>query len=141
MKIALIGASGYLGRALTEEAVGRGHDVTAIVRTPEKVPASPRVTAIRGDVFDMDGLTALLVGHDVAVAAFSANGSANVEEDFVRAADAILAAVEASGVPRLAVVGGAASLEIAPGKLLFDTPDFNPAWKEGARGTLRFLEK
>ena len=67
MKIALIGATGFIGSRLLAELTSRGHDVTAIVRNPEKVPAGPRVTARKGDVFDRDGLAALLAGHDAVI--------------------------------------------------------------------------
>ena len=69
MKIALIGATGQAGTPILKELVRRGHQVTAIVRNPEKVQAQANVTPKKGDVFDKDGLAALLKGHDAVISA------------------------------------------------------------------------
>ena len=69
MKVALIGASGFIGSRLLAELSARGHAVTAIVRNPEKVAALPGVTAVKGDVFDKDGLAKLVAGHDAVISA------------------------------------------------------------------------
>jgi len=53
---------------------------------------------------------------------------------------ALIAAVQSAGVKRLLVVGGAASLEVAPGKALLDTPDFPPAYRPEATAGLKFLK-
>ncbi|MGZ8348244.1 MAG: NAD(P)-dependent oxidoreductase, partial [Allosphingosinicella sp.] len=115
MKIALIGATGNVGRRLAAEAVRRGHQVTAIARDPSKVEAADSVTATQGDLADPDAMADLLRGHDVAILSVRFQGL-----DL----DKALGAFTASGVPRLMVVGGAASLEVAPGLALLDTPDF-----------------
>jgi len=60
MKIALIGATGNAGAPILNELVRRGHEVTAIVRNPEKIAVQPRVTAKKGDVSDQQGLATLL---------------------------------------------------------------------------------
>lgn len=131
MNIALIGATGFIGSRLLAELTGRGHQVTAIVRNPEKVPAGPGVTAQKGDVFDRDGLAALLAGHDAVISAvhFSASDPA-----------VLLAAVKQSGVKRYLVVGGAGSLEVAPGVRLFDTPEFPAIYLDEARKGGAFLD-
>ncbi|HEY0274632.1 MAG TPA: NAD(P)-dependent oxidoreductase [Paenirhodobacter sp.] len=131
MKIALIGASGNAGSRILRELSDRGYAVTAIARSPEKIAALPNVTAVKGDVFDKDGLAALLKGHDVVVSSvhFTASDPA-----------LLLAAVRASGVPRYIVVGGAGSLEIAPGKRLVDQPDFPVAYKAEASKGADFLD-
>ncbi|WP_038359461.1 NAD(P)-dependent oxidoreductase [Bosea sp. UNC402CLCol] len=131
MKIALIGASGFIGSRLLAELASRGHNVTAIVRNPEKVAAKPGVTAVKGDVFDKDGLAKLLAGHDAVISAvhFSASDP-----------QTLLAAVKQSGVKRYLVVGGAGSLEVAPGVKLFDTPDFPAAYLDEARKGGAFLD-
>ena len=131
MKVALIGASGNVGSRLLAELAARGHSVTAIVRNPEKLPARPGVTAKRGDVFDKAGLAALLAGHDIAISAvrFSASD-----------ARTLIDAVKASGVRRYLVVGGAGSLEVAPGKRLIDQPDFPAAYKPEAAKGAEFLD-
>ena len=130
MKIALIGATGNAGAPILNELVRRGHDVTAIVRNPEKVPAQPKVTAQKGDVFNQDGLAALIKGHDVVISSvhFSASDP-----------NKLIGAVKASGVKRYLVVGGAGSLEVAPGKKLIDTPEFPAAYKTEAAAGGAFL--
>jgi putative NADH-flavin reductase len=131
MNIALIGATGFVGSRLLAELTRRGHQVTAIVRNPEKVPAGPSVTARKGDVFDRDGLAALIAGHDAVISAvhFSASDAAG-----------LLAAVKQSGVKRYLVVGGAGSLEVAPGVKLFDTPAFPAIYLGEARKGGDFLD-
>jgi putative NADH-flavin reductase len=131
MSIALIGATGHIGSRLLAELSTRGHAVTAIVRNPEKVPALPGVTAVKGDVFDQAGLATLLAGHDAVISAvhFSASDPA-----------ALIDAVKQAGVKRYLVVGGAGSLEVAPGVKLVDTPDFPAIYLDEARKGGAFLE-
>lgn len=131
MKVALIGASGFIGSRLLAELSSRGHSVTAIVRNTEKVAALPGVTATKGDVFDKDGLAKLLAGHDAAISAvhFAASDP-----------QLLLAAVKHSGVKRYLVVGGAGSLEVAPGVRLFDTPEFPAIYLDEARKGGVFLD-
>jgi uncharacterized protein len=126
MKVALMGASGAGGSRLAAELSRRGHEVTAIARHPDKIAKSPGVTAKKGDVFDKAGLAQLLKGHDAVVSAvrFSASDP-----------KLLIEAVKQSGVRRYFVVGGAASLEVAPGAKLIDTPQFPAAYKaEAAKG-------
>jgi putative NADH-flavin reductase len=131
MKIALIGATGFIGSRLLAELTSRGHQVTAIVRNPEKVPQGAGVSAKKGDVYDKDGLAALLAGHDAVISAvhFSASDPAT-----------LLAAVKQSGVKRYLVVGGAGSLEVAPGVKLFDTKEFPAIYLDEARKGGAFLD-
>ena len=131
MKVALIGASGMIGSRLLGELVRRGHDVTAIVRRPEKVPALPKVTAKKGDVFDGHGLAELLKGHDAAISSVHFAQSDPKK---------LVAAVKASGVPRYLVVGGAGSLEVAPGMKLIETPQFPAQYKAEAQAGGDFLD-
>jgi putative NADH-flavin reductase len=140
MKIALIGATGYVGSHLLNEALDRGHEVTAIVRHPERLPVRAGLTAKKGDVYDQEALAALLPGHDAVISAFSMDKDAqDVYQSMVDGAQAIIAATKKAGVKRLLVVGGAGSLETAPGQQVIDDPDFPPAWKAGALGTRQFL--
>lgn len=139
MNIALIGASGYVGSALLEEALARGHQVTALVGHPEKLAARPRLTALRADALDTAALASRLRGHDAVISAFSGHAQAEVCRYYVRGMRSIIDATKASGVPRLLVVGGAASLEVAPGVQLLDTPDFPAQWRETAAGAREAL--
>ena len=133
MTIAHIGATGKVGGRILEEMLRRGHTVTAISRHPEKVPAGASVTAARGDVDDPDKLAALLKGHDAVIssAPFVPGSSPK-----------LLDAIHKSRVKRYIAVGGAGSLEVAPGKLLKDSglipPEWLPAVNEGAE-LLRLL--
>lgn len=131
MRIALIGASGHVGSRLATEFIARGHTVTGIVRHPENASPSERLCIVRGDARDATSLTALVAGHDVVVTA-----ARFLDSD----ARSTIEATKTARVSRLMVVGGAGSLEIAPGKRLMDTPDFPAAYKPEAAAGGEFLD-
>lgn len=131
MRIALIGASGHVGSRLAAEFVARNHTITGIVRHPENASPSERLCIVKGDARDATALAALVAGHDVVVSAAS-----NLDST----ARSIIDAVKTAGVPRLMVVGGAGSLEVAPGRHLLDTPEFPAAYKAEAVAGRAFLE-
>ncbi len=131
-KIALIGASGNAGSRILKELSDRGHQVTAIARNPEKIASLPNVVAKKGDVFDEAGLSELLKGHDTVISAVHFTASDPVT---------LIEAVRASGVSRYLVVGGAGSLEIAPGQRVVDLPDFPAAYKAEATKGAEFLDR
>lgn len=132
MKIALIGASGFVGAAILDEAVRRGHHVTAIVRDVSKIAAHPRVRAVAVDAQDSQALAAVLEGHDRVISAYNPGWSVpDIYEQYLKGASAIVRAA-LTAKSWLLVVGGAGSLEIAPGVQLVDTPDFPAEWKQGA---------
>jgi putative NADH-flavin reductase len=140
VNIAIIGATGFVGSNVLNEALERGHSVTAIVRRPDRLPVRGGLTPVKGDVHDVDGLARLLAGHEAVISAFSADkDSPDVYQSMVDGAKAIIAATKKAGVKRLLVVGGAGSLEIAPGQQAIDQPDFPEAWRPGASGTREFL--
>ena len=140
MKIALIGATGYVGAALLEEALNRGHRVTALVRHPEKLAQHANLDAQQADVHDVAALAEQLRGHDVVLSAFNPGwGLADIREQFIAGSRAIIGATKAAGVERLLVVGGAGSLYVAPGQQLIDTPNFPAEYKEGAEGARQAL--
>ncbi len=133
MNIALLGATGNAGSRLLAELLARGHRVTAIARHPETLASRDGLTAKAGDVNDEAGLAALLRGHDAVISA------THFQSTDPRV---LIAAIRASGVLRLLMVGGAGSLEVAPGLALVDTPEFPAAYKAEAsagRDTLRLL--
>ena len=131
MKIALIGASGNVGARILKELSSRGHTVTAIARHPEKIGSLANVSAVKGDVGDKAGLAALLKGHDAVVSSVRFTDGSPTR---------LLEAVRAAGVKRYLVVGGAASLEVAPGKRLLDTPQFPAAYKAEASAAAAYLD-
>jgi uncharacterized protein len=131
MKIAVIGASGNAGSRITTELARRGHSVTAIARHPEKIASGANVTPTRGDVMDQAGLARLLAGHDAAISSvhFLASDPAK-----------LIGAAKESKVGRYLVVGGAGSLEVAPGVRLVTTPGFPVAYKAEAEKGAAFLD-
>ncbi len=129
--IALIGASGNVGSRILRELSERGHQVTAIARHPEGIPSLPGATAVGGDINDSTGTATLLAGHDAVVSSVKF-----LDTDF----DRLLNAVRASGVKRFLVVGGAGSLEVAPGQRLVDQPDFPSQYKQEALRGAEFLD-
>jgi uncharacterized protein len=144
MNTALIGASGFIGSALLKELLARGHRVSALVRHPEKLAAQPNLAALASDVLDTARLAAQLKGFDAVISAFSGHAQNNTYDYYMQGIGSIIAATKLAGVPRLLVVGGAGSLEVAPGVQLMDTPDFPAAYQataEGARQALALLQK
>jgi putative NADH-flavin reductase len=150
MKIALIGGSGFVGKAIARELLDRGHIVTAISRNPGQGLAAGetvggasggRITGVKGDVFEVDKMAGLLKGHDAVVSAYNP-GWTNPEiyADFMRGSAAIQEAVKRSGVRRLIVIGGAGSLYIKPGVQLVDTPQFPAEYKAGATAARDYLD-
>jgi uncharacterized protein len=125
-KIAIIGATGRAGSQLLEEALRRGHAVTAIARNASKLGERAGVTVKDLDVLDTSALQQAVAGHD---AVFSAAHFKGIP------ASAIIDAVKKAGVKRLLVVGGAGSLFAAPGLKVIDTPNFPAEYKvEAAAG-------
>jgi putative NADH-flavin reductase len=121
MKIVLYGASGMIGSRILTEALARQHEVVAVVRNPDKVEPRPHLTIVRGDATDAASIAATAAGADVAISAYSPGADNSL---LTKNAHALLEGVARAGVPRLVVVGGAGSLEVAPGQLLVDSPNF-----------------
>jgi len=141
MNIALIGATGFVGSALLEELLNRGHTVRALQRDTAKLTARNGLEARAVDVLAGDNLAAELKGVDAVVSAFNAGwANPNLHDDFLRGSDAIADAARKAGV-RLIVVGGAGSLFIAPGQQLVDSPAFPAEWKQGALAAREVLTR
>lgn len=130
MNVSVLGASGQAGSEIIKELAARGHHVLAIARKPEAIPKAPGVIAKASDASDPAALAALIRGTDAVISALH----------FDIPAATLLSALKQAGVKRLLVTGGAASLEVAPGKLLIDTPDFPEEWKPIARPGIVFLD-
>jgi putative NADH-flavin reductase len=136
MKIAIYGAGGAIGTAIAKEAVGRGHEVTAVVRDPAKVALShDQLTVTQGDVTDSAGVTAVAETHDAVISAVGPNwGKGDDLSVYTQGAESLIQGIGAVETqPRLVIVGGAGSLEVAPGVALYDTPEFPDAWRPMAK--------
>ena len=125
MKIALIGATGFVGTAVLAELLQRDHQVTALVRDTSKLSPRPGLVVRAADAHDADAIAAAVRGHDAVVSAFNPGwNEPALYEKFMQGSAAIERGVAASGVKRLLVVGGAGSLFVAPGVQMVDTPEF-----------------
>jgi hypothetical protein len=125
MNIALIGATGFVGAAVLAELLQRGHAVTALVRDPAKAALPSTVTTIVADARDAASIAAGVRGADAVISAFNPGWTApDLYAAFLNGSAAIERGVEAAGIKRLLVVGGAGSLFVAPGVQLVDTPNF-----------------
>lgn len=140
MKIAIIGATGFLGSKLVKEAKDRGLEVTAIARNPEKLTEEVQKAAI--DVNQVDELAEVLKGQDAVVSAFNAGWkNPNLYQDFLKGSKSIQEAVKKAGVERLLVIGGAGSLYDAENNQLVDSPDFPAEIKPGATAARDYLNE
>ncbi|GKG71321.1 3-beta hydroxysteroid dehydrogenase [Parabacteroides goldsteinii] len=135
-KIVIIGATGYVGSAILKEALGRGHQVKAIVRDPSKLTLiHPHLKVVGGNVTDTDFLSRELAKSDAVISAFNPGWSnPNIYEETLEGYGSILCAVRNSGVHRFLMVGGAGSLLVAPGRQLMDEPDVPKKLLPGIRG-------
>lgn len=141
MKLAVIGASGFVGSHVVAEALQRGHQVTAVVRHPENVKVKdPKLTVVKADAFNADELAAALKGNDAIISAYNSGWTnPNIYNDFLKGAQGIQEAAKKAGVKRILIIGGAGSLEIAPGVQLVDTPQFPAEYKAGAQAARDYL--
>lgn len=135
-KIVIIGATGYVGSAILKEALGRGHQVKAIVRDPSKLTLiHPHLKVVGGSVTDTDFLSRELAKSDAVISAFNPGWSnPNIYEETLEGYGSILCAVRNSGVHRFLMVGGAGCLLVAPGRQLMDEPDVPKKLLPGIRG-------
>jgi len=121
-EIVLIGASGFVGSAILNEALDRGNKVTAVVRHPEKITKVHKNLVVKqGDVSFSDTVTDMSKGADAVISAYNPGWqNPDIAEETTRVYRAILNGVKQAGVMRFLVVGGAASLFISPGKRFMD---------------------
>ncbi|MCO6146748.1 NAD(P)-dependent oxidoreductase [Flavobacterium sp. NRK1] len=139
MKIAIIGATGFLGSNLVKEFSSRGHEITAISRnSSDDVPEN--VTVVKADIFNTDALANVLKGHDAIVSAYNPGWTnPDIYDDFMKGSASLQQAVKQSGVKRYITIGGAGSLYIAPEKQLVDTPEFPKEYYAGASAARDYL--
>ncbi len=137
MKIALIGATGFVGAAILNELTSRNHEVTAIARTPKK---AVNVNWVAADIFNSDVLTEILKGNDLIISAYNAGWTnPNIYDDFIAGSKAVQEAAKKSGVNRFIVIGGGGSLFVAPGLQAVDTPDFPKEYYVAATAARDYL--
>lgn len=140
-KIAVIGATGFVGTQVVKELANRGFLVNAIARNISKISTSESVNAIAADVYNINELKEVLKGNDAVISTFNPGWSnPNIYEDFLKGAQSIEKAVVESGVKRFIVVGGAGSLYVADHLQLIDTPEFPAEIKPGAEAARQYLE-
>ena len=140
MNIALIGATGFVGAAILQEALNRGHVVTAIVRNPDKLHAHPNLRALKGDIYNQQELARLVAGHEAVISAFNPGWTnPDIYNEQVKGTRAIINGVKNAGIKRLLFVGGAGSLEVRPGVQSVDLPGFPAEYKQGALATREAL--
>jgi putative NADH-flavin reductase len=135
MKIVLFGATGNVGRRIAAEALRRGHEVVGVVRDPDAVQSpDPRVTLVRGDATDASSVASVVRGADAVVSAISPRPNARglPAPSLPANARALMSGLRSAGVKRVLYVGGASTLEVAPGKPLLDQPGFPDAYKAEA---------
>jgi putative NADH-flavin reductase len=127
MKVTLYGSTGKTGTRILDELLRRGHHVTAVIREPGKLEAREGLTVMPGDVNDVAGIVAATKGADALVSAYGPGPES--PEKLLPATEHMLAAAKQSGVPRFLFVGGAGSLEVAPGVTLIDSGHLPEEWK------------
>jgi uncharacterized protein len=139
MRVALIGASGFVGSFVLREALARGYSVTAIVRNVHRLVPQSNLAVRQIDVNDTVVLAEALAGHDAVISAFSPGHSRDAHLLHMEGVVSILRAVRRSGVKRVLFVGGAGSLQVKPGTELVDTPDFPREYRATALATRETL--
>lgn len=138
MKIAIIGATGFVGSSILKEVANRNHEITAISRNPKDNEAN--VTWKNVDINNVQELSEILAGHDLVISAYNAGWTnTNLYNDFIEGSKSIQEAVKKSGVNRLIVTGGAGSLFVAPNVQAVDTPDFPKEYHTGASAARDYL--
>ncbi|WP_303821645.1 NAD(P)-dependent oxidoreductase [Apibacter mensalis] len=122
-KVALIGASGFIGSQLVKELLSRGYQVTAIVRSADKIKNDDKnLKVVSADVFDTDKLAEVLKNNDAVISAYNPGWTnPNIYDDTIKGYQSIIEAVKKAGIKRLQAVGGAGSLLVAPGKTVVDS--------------------
>lgn len=139
MKIAIIGATGFVGSNILNELANRNHEITAIARNPKNTEIK-NIKWVKADATNVDELTKAIAGNDLVISAFNGGWTnPNLYNDFLTGSKAIQEAVKKSGVERFIVIGGAGSLYVAPNLQAVDTPDFPKEYHAGATAARDYL--
>ena len=141
MKIALIGATGYVGKEILNEAIQSGHQVTAIARNLKNILMPEGANKISLDVKDIAKLTEVLREHDIVVSSYNPGWeNPNIYDEYLKGASAIQQATKKAGVKRLFVIGGAGSLFLNERTRVIDDPKFPKEIRPGALAASEYLE-
>lgn len=134
MKIVIFGVTGNIGRRIANEAVSRGHEVVGVVRNPDASSGmGEQVPLMRGDATRVSDVVRVAQGADAVVSAISPRpGTTGNAPSLSTVARVLIEGLKQAGVKRLLVVGGAGSLEVAPGVALMDAPGFPEAYRAEA---------
>jgi putative NADH-flavin reductase len=134
VKVLLFGASGNIGRAIAQELLDRGHTVTGATRQGTAGGVNhEQFTTATADATDPATVATLATGHDaVASAVGPVVGHENDRDTIVGTTQALIEGLRKAGVRRLVTIGGAGSLEVAPGKRVLDNPNFPAMWRANA---------
>ena len=138
MNVTLFGATGQAGSRILNELILRRHTVTAVVRDPAKLPPRSGLTVHKGDLSNVALIAEAVRGTEAVVSAYGPGLAAPAE--LVGATERLLAGLKLAGVDRLLMVGGAGSLEIAPGVQLLDSGYLPDQWKPIALAHREALE-
>ncbi|MBQ4899590.1 NAD(P)H-binding protein [Paenibacillus sp. Marseille-P2973] len=125
MKIAIFGSTGMIGKAILEEALRRGHEVTAVVRDINKLSGQAgreNLHVVTGDILMPDSVAGVVEGSDLIISAYGPQFGA--ENELSEATRSLIEGARSGGARRLIAVGGAGGLEVAPGVRLLDSPEF-----------------
>jgi putative NADH-flavin reductase len=126
MHIALYGATGKSGSRILSELLSRGHQITAIVRDPAKLASQPGLTVVEGDVSSAEAIASKIAGIDAVVSAYAP--PPDDTDQLLPVTERSIQAAQQAGVPRLLIVGGAGSLEVAPGVSLIASGHVPAEW-------------
>lgn len=142
MKVALIGATGFVGSQVLKELLARDHEVAAIARNTDKIDVKAgKVKTVSVDITNTEALTEVLRGNSMVVCAFNVGwDNPNIYDDYLKGYESIQTAVRAANIRRFFVVGNAGSLYIG-GTQLVDTDDFPTEMKEGAKASRDHFDK
>ena len=139
-RIIIFGARGKLGKLLIQEALDRGHEVTAVTRDGSGLEPAERLSIVVGEITDPGSVAGLAAHHDVAISAIGPRPG-DAHEQLSDNFQTLLAGLGEAGVPRVVIVGGAGSSEVAPGQLLIDQPDFPEVAKPIASAAVTALRR
>ena len=140
MKVAVIGATGFVGSTIANELANRNIKVTGISRQV-KTTYSKLIDYIAVDVTNTQRLADVLKGHDVVISAFSPLiNNPNLTEDFIAGSSAVTQAVKQAGVKRFILIGGAGSLLTANGEAIIDTLPEDLPFVPKAKATKAYFE-